>query len=225
MAIIPAFDAIHANVAHLPNGQVAGYVTGSNIIKWTDADWKLHPNAIRIDQSPTASAWDATADVDDYERGAVAISELASRAMARLKAFDKVSRPGQREPVIYMSASNVTAVVNALINGGVTRGVGLWVAQWSLTMGQAVTEIAEASGPFPIVGVQYSNGPQFDFNMFSTSWLNNMSHTAPNGKIISGEVRLPNYADNGVYFNVGMGTLGYHDKNNQWHRVALPRSS
>lgn len=223
MAIVPAFDAIHANISHLPNGQVAGYVTGNSIIKWTDADWKLHPSAIRIDQSPTPSAWDATADVDDFENGAVDLSDLAPRAMARFKAFDKVLRPGQREPIIYMSASNVTHVVNALINGGVTRGVGLWVAQWSLDMGEAVTKIAEAAGPFPIVGVQYSNGPFFDFNMFSTTWLDNMSHTAPSGKLASGDVRLPGYADNGVYFNVGLGTLGYHDKSEQWHRVNLPR--
>ena len=225
MAIIPAFDAIHANVSHLPHGQAGGYVTGSSIIKWTDADWNKHPDAIRIDQSPTASQWDATADVDDFERGAVALDELAMRVKARITAFNKVVRKGQLEPAVYMSASNVTAVVNALINGGVTHGVGLWVADWNLNMGEAVAEISKAAGPFPIIGIQYSNGQFFDFNVFSTTWLNNQSHTAPSGKIISGEVRLPGYADNGVYFNVGLGTLGYHDKNNQWHRVQLPRGN
>jgi hypothetical protein len=223
MSIIPAFDATHANVGHLPNGQAAGYVTGGPTIKWTDTDWNAHPDAIRIDQSPTASQWDATADVDDFENGAVALDELASRAKARIASFNRVSRKGQREPAIYMSASNVTAVVNALINGGVHSGVSLWVAQWSLDMGEAVTKIAEAAGPFPIVGVQYSNGPFFDFNMFSTTWLKNQSHTAPSGKLVSGEVRLPGYADNGVYFNIGLGTLGYHDHNHNWHRVNLPR--
>lgn len=226
MSIVPAFDATHANISHLPaNQQAGGYVTGSPDIKWTDADWKAHPNAIRIDQSPVLSIWDATADVDDYERGAVTLNELAPRAKERKDAFTKVSRIGQRMPAVYMSASNVTAVVNALVNGGVTNGVGLWVANWNLSESQAIAEVAAAAGPFPIIGIQYSNGQFFDFDVFSSSWLNTQSHKAISSHLVSGDVGLPGYADTGIYFNVSLGTLGYHDRNKQWHRVALPRSN
>lgn len=225
MSIIPVFDATHVNVSHLPKAQVAGYVTGSSDVKWTDADFAAHPNAIRIDQSPSSSVWDATADVDDYENGAVALNELAPRAKARQNAFAKVTRKGQRAPAVYMSASNVTPVVNALINGGIHSGIGLWVAEWSLTEAQAVADVLAAAGPFPIIGIQHANGPFYDSNVFSTSWLNNQSHTAPSGQLASGEVLLPGYADKGVYFNINLGTIGYHDKNMQWHRIALPRHS
>jgi hypothetical protein len=224
MSIVPALDAIHANVGHLPSGiQVGGYVTGTPEIAWTDADWKAHPDAIRIDQSPTSSQWDATADVDDYERGAVTLDELPRRAQARIVAYNKVTRPGQRRPAIYASASNITQVVNALNNGGVHSGVGLWIANWNFTVAQAVAEVAAASGPFPIIGVQYANDTFYDHNVFSFDWLSAVSHHAPTGPLVSGEVLLPGYADKGIYFNEILGTVGYHDHSGQWHRIALPR--
>lgn len=224
MSVIPAVDAIHANVSHIPAGiQVGGYVTGSADIAWTDADWKAHPDAIRIDQTPNATAWDATADVDDYERGAVTLDELPRRAQARMLSFNKVTRIGQRRPAIYVSASNVTQVVNALNNGGVHSGIGLWIADWNLTDAQAVAEVMAASGPFPVIGVQYANGQFYDHDVFSSAWLSAKSHTAPNGPLISGEVLLPGYKDKGIYFNATLGTIGYHDQSDQWHRIALPR--
>ena len=44
-------DTIHANVHNLPSAKVAGYVTGSEIIKWTDADFAEFPDAVRINQT------------------------------------------------------------------------------------------------------------------------------------------------------------------------------
>lgn len=181
MGITVVYDATHTNIASLPpNSHVAGYVTGRPDVAWTTEDFNAHPSAIRIDQSPTPSVWDATADVDDYERAAVTLGELAPRAKLRRVSFNNGTRSGQREPLVYMSASKVTEVANALVNGGVTSGVGLWVANWNLTDPQAVAEITSASGPFPIRGVQFHNAGTYDVSVFSTEWLNNVSGKALN---------------------------------------------
>jgi hypothetical protein len=172
-------DATHGNINAIPAGlHAAGYVTGSGDVPWTPDDWKKHPDAIRIDQTPASTPWDATADVDDMERGAVTLNELAGRAKLRMAAFKAGTRPGQRSPVVYASASSITPVVNALIAGGVTSGVGLWVANWNLTQPQAIAEVTAASGPFPIRGIQYTNqggGGSYDLSVFDAGWLDNRS--------------------------------------------------
>jgi len=174
--IVVVYDATHSNISALPaNSQYAGYVTGSPSIVWTAEDWASHPGAIRIDQSPASTVWDATADVDDYETGAVGLSELAERAKLRFAAFKAGTRAGQRSPLIYASANNVSNVVNALVNGGVTSGVGLWVANWNLTEAQSVTDVLAASGPFPIHGIQFTNAGAYDISVFSADWIKNVS--------------------------------------------------
>lgn len=224
MGIVVGFDAIHANISHLPAGhQAAGYVTGSSEIVWTNADWQAHPNAVRIDQSPSASIWDATADVDDFENGAVALDELAPRAKERMASFKNVTRPGQREPAVYMSASNISAVVNALIAGGVHSGVGLYVAHFGVSESDAVLAVQNASGPFPIIGFQFANGTFFDSDIFSSQWLNNVSKkpTPPpvDWSAHSGWVKVDG---TNFWFNHNAGTLGYEDRNGTWHKVHLP---
>ena len=170
------YDATHANTGSLPaGGMYAGYVTGSGDIPWNAEDWAKFPNAVRIDQTPASSPWDATADVDDMERGAVTLPELAPRAKLRIASFHNGTRPGQREPLVYASASNITPVANALIAGGVTSGVGLWVANWNLTEPEAVAEVLAASGPFPIRAVQYRNAGAFDMSVVDTGWLSTVS--------------------------------------------------
>ncbi len=171
------YDATHTDVSGLPgNYLAAGYVTGSEDIVWTDADWAKHPNALRIDQSPISGLWDGTADVDDYENGAVLIDQLAMRAKGRQTAFQKGVRPGQREPLVYVSYNNVTPVVNALIAGGV-KSLGLWVARWGIGYTNAASMVMNASGPFPVKGVQYASGSLYDVSVFNTEWVNNVSTT------------------------------------------------
>lgn len=168
------YDATHADVSGLPgNYLAAGYVTGSADIVWTDADWAKHPKALRIDQSPISGLWDGTADADDYENGAVLLDQLAMRAKGRQAAFQKGVRPGQREPLVYVSYSNMTPVVNALIAGGV-KSLGLWVARWG-SYTNALSMVQNASGPFPVKGVQYANGSLYDVSVFNTEWVNNVS--------------------------------------------------
>jgi hypothetical protein len=178
MTTVQVFDCTHDNIGHLPHGRAAGYSTGSGThIRWTAADWAAHPGAVRIDQDPAAS--DATADVLDVEAGAATPASVPAWAIRAAASYAKAARPGQRRPAVYMSRSMVTAVVNALIAGGVTSGVGLWIADWDKTQAQAEAEVNAAAGPFPVIGVQYRNAGLYDVSVFSQSWLQEVSVTHP----------------------------------------------
>jgi hypothetical protein len=177
MTIVVAHDAIHANVPHLPAGQSAGYTTGSPDIKWTPADWAAHPVAVRICQDLAAT--DSSADVLDVERGAATPADCPGWARRAQASFNARARTGQREPAIYTSQSNITTVVNALIAGGVHSGVSLWPADWSISEGEAINDILDGSGPFPVIGMQISSGTYYDTDVFSAAWLNHVAGSTP----------------------------------------------
>ena len=196
IATVTVCDAIRANISHLPHGPAAGYTTGSGIVPWGAAEWKAHPGAVRICQD---SGSDHTADVLDVERGAATNGQAAGWFKAALSNYHAAKRPGQRSPAIYTSASNVTPLVNALIAAGVTSGVGLWVANWNLSLPQAYADVVNAAGPFPIVGVQWSSGQYYDTNVFSGGWLARVSQVppvtgAPYVHYTDGVTRLGDYA-------------------------------
>ena len=176
---VVAYDAIASNVGSLPHGaqQYAGYATGSGPVPWTEEQFQQHATALgpclRIDQDPGAS--DPTADILDVERGAATVADAPWWAKRALADFKSARRPGQRSPAIYCSASTVSAVVHSLISGGVTSGVGLVVANWSLTEAQAVADVLAASGPFPIVGIQFTDAGPYDVSVLRTDWLANQS--------------------------------------------------
>lgn len=168
-------DATHDNVSHLPPGQAAGYATGSGGVPWTGADWAAHPGAVRIDQSPVNTPLNELCDVLDVERGAATFADCAPWAEAAAANYAAGKRPGQRRPAIYMSLSAVTPVVNALIAGGITEGPCLWIAHWGITPEQAAMAVQLASGPFPVIGVQYRNAGLYDVSVFSKPWLDDVS--------------------------------------------------
>jgi hypothetical protein len=180
MTTVPGWDCTHANLPHAPSsGQAAGYTTGSVGIAWTPADWAAHPHAVRIDQDAGAS--DGTADVLDVEPRAATAAECPGWVNRARNSYKAATRPGQRQPAIYVNRSNVTAVANALASAGLT-GVGLWLADWSLTVTEAAAEVANASGPYPVVAVQYSDQGgrgAYDLDVFSSEWLNAVSGKTP----------------------------------------------
>lgn len=174
IGITVAFDVTGSNYAHAPAGQLAGYVTGSGGIAWTAAMWQQNPGAVRIDQSAVNTALDELADAIDFEAGAATLADLAPWVKAAEANFSRNVRPGQRHPVIYCSASNVSAVVNALIAGGITSGVSLWVAHYGVSEASAVAAVLAAAGPFPVTGFQFTDtggGGTYDIDVFSTAWL------------------------------------------------------
>jgi hypothetical protein len=171
---VVGYDVIGANLSHAPAGaQLAGYTTGTGPVPWPASAWAQHPTAVRICQDPGAT--DHTADVLDVESGAATFGDCAPWAKAALGNFAKGTRPGQRQPVIYASGSAITPVVNALIAGGVKSGVGLWVANWSIGEAVAFADVVNASGPFPIMAVQWKSGAFYDTDVFSQDWLSNRS--------------------------------------------------
>lgn len=172
--VVAGFDCIGANEPNFPrSAQMAGYDTGSGSVPWTAKQFAAHPGAVHIDQDPAAR--DPLADALDVESGAATFADCPVWSRKAQRDYETIARPGQRTPAIYESASNVTPVVNALIGGGVTSGVGLWVANWNLTETEAIDEVLNASGPFPIIGAQYASGNLGDFDVWSRKWLENVS--------------------------------------------------
>jgi hypothetical protein len=182
--ITVAYDVTGSNYSHVPAGQRCGYDTGSGGVPWTAAMWAANPGAVHIAQSPVLSADEAHAsDVLDVESGAAVLAEIAPWAKDAMAKYAANRRPGQRKPAVYHSASQTTAVVNALVAGGVKSGVGLWVANWSISEANAMAAVAAASGPFPVIGIQFTDtggGGTYDIDVFSTTWLSTQSGVAGN---------------------------------------------
>lgn len=178
--IVLGFDATHANLPKVPtkgNPQLAGYITGSTAIVWTEQDWAAHPGAIRIDQSPVNTALDETADVLDFENGAATLADIAPWAKNALANYEAAKRPGQRTPLIYASLSSVTNVANELTKAGLNNGkIGLWIAHWGVGEANAALDVLSGSGPFPVHGFQFLNAGAYDVDIFSLEWVNSRSH-------------------------------------------------
>ena len=169
-------DAIGANVSHLPPGHAAGYTTGSGPVPWTAAQFLAHPGAVRIDQDPAAS--DATADVLDVENGAATPASAPGWCKRARVSYNSATRPGQRKPAVYVNRSNLTAVANELTAAGLS-GIGIWLAAPGTPQAAAEAEIEHASGPFPVIAVQFAFGGAFDTSVFSTAWLQEVSVNQP----------------------------------------------
>jgi hypothetical protein len=194
--IVVGYDTTHALIASLPAGALAaGYTTGSPDIAWTAQDWAAHPHALRICQDWDVSADISTQDPDllaiitsdylDTESGAAVPADAPGWYKQALACYKAGTRPGQRLPGFYMSANSVTDVVNHLVSGGVTSGPVLIVADWNLSEPQAVADVYNASGPFPIRGVQFRDPGPYDIDVYDSAWLNAVSGTvtppAPHG--------------------------------------------
>lgn len=163
-------------------GQAAGYITGFPPVPWSAAQMAAHPGFVQIDQSPDINTIDDLADFYDLETGAVTVDEIAQLVLDGQAGFKTAMRPGQRWPGVYCSRSRVTEVVNALVMGGV-KSCPLGIADYNFNHTQAQQEVANASGPFPVVWRQYSDqgdGGAYDLDVFSVPWLENVSrHTPP----------------------------------------------
>lgn len=175
MTIILARDVTHSNLPSLGGwkGQVALYDTGSGGIAASAADYAAHPGAIHIDQD--ANAGDATADILDVETGAATPAEVPGWLDRARAAFRAGRRPGQRWPGVYVNGSNLTTVANAVMAAGVGVPVPIWLAEWNGNESADAAQIANTSGNFPLIGIQFMNNGTYDSDIFSSAWLNNQS--------------------------------------------------
>ena len=111
------------------------------------------------------------ADVLDYEAGAATLADLAPWAAEGAGGLQGGGPARPAVPAIYASASKLTEVCNALQTAGIT-GIGLWVANWSEGRAAAVAQVEQASGPYPVIGVQWADAGTHDLDVFSAAWVN-----------------------------------------------------
>lgn len=141
-------DTIGANALRLPPATtVAGYVTGTGVVPWSDSTW-AHFTGVKVRINQANGSNPLLGDVLDVENGCWSNSDAARAAKTRQDAKVQVS--------LYTSRSNVSALVNACEAAGVTGG-HLWVADWSMSEVKAQQEVEAASGPWPVVAVQYAS--------------------------------------------------------------------
>lgn len=179
MSTTVAYDAMGVNAHTMPAGQHCGYLTGSGGVNWSSAQWVADPGAVRIDQSPANTAFDETADVLDVENGAATIGDVAAWVNAARAHFAAGTRPGQRKPMVYCNRSTLTAVANALVAAKLSD-VPVWLADPGIRLSAAQSMVDSASGPFPVLGVQYAWFSSYDADVFESAWLNTMSGKAGN---------------------------------------------
>lgn len=198
MNVTTVYDCMGSNLGKfsVPHGVLlAGYTTGSGGVPWTPAQLAAHPDAVLIDQSPENMPADELADVLDVEQYAATLADIPEWVHAARTAYALGTRPGQRAPTIYCNQSTLTPVANTLVAAGIASGVNLWLAA-EMTSADATAKVLAASGPYPIVGIQYAFLPDHDVSVFSNAWLNKRSvkpNTPPSDQRYT--VQIEHYED------------------------------
>jgi hypothetical protein len=173
MSTVNGWDATGAELSQAPSsGQAAGYITGSGGVPWSPEQQREHPGFVQIDQTPALPA-NPTADMYDLEEGAITVGEVAGIIAAAQGSFKAVTRPGQRWPGVYCSRDSVTDVVNVLVAANIQCPLG--IADYDDDLAEAIAEVENASGPYPVVWRQYEDAGPYDLDVFSVEWLNNVS--------------------------------------------------
>lgn len=148
-------DTIHDNVHNLPATmpRVAGYVTGSKDIQWTEADFGRFARTVRINQFP-----------DMHTLGAGHVLDVENRAwtIPGAVAAAKVREAHDRHTTFYISTGNHNATVNELAAAAAAAGLNrsttfLWVANWSLSLEAATQMIGDHVDGYRIVAVQWAS--------------------------------------------------------------------
>ena len=181
MDLTTVYDCTGANLGKFPvppGVLLAGYVTGSNGVPWTEAQFAAHPGAIRIDQSPVNTVADETADFIDVEPGAGTVQDVPGWVKSARINFNTAVRPGQRWPAVYVEESELTPVVNALAAAGLGGNVGLFLTK-PMPQSVAIDTLNATGGPFPFIGIQYEFNGLYDVSVVSTAWLKNVSRKTP----------------------------------------------
>jgi len=177
METVTVYDCTAVNLPKIdipPGVLMAGYVTGSLGVPWTDAQLRAHPDALRIDQAPVNTPANETADMLDVELRAGTVADVPGWSRGAWDSWHAGLRPGQRTPTIYVEESELTPVANALDAAGITSGVNLFLTK-PMTVAEAMRILETAGGPFPIVGVQYAFEALYDVSLVSKAWLDNVS--------------------------------------------------
>jgi hypothetical protein len=154
LATVTMFDTIHNTAGNIPASaqKLAGYVTGSPDIKWTDADWKMRPHAghVRIDQQAGPGIpWLAdAADIETFDKttadGVGWVTVRQTKNWASTLYFSESRLDGDIAPAIEHAGLNTALIY-------------LWLADWSLTEAQARALIGTKRHDMEIVAVQWAS--------------------------------------------------------------------
>jgi hypothetical protein len=173
LATVEGYDVTAKNYTHRPViGQPAFYITGTPDVMSTPLMRATYPSAILINQSSTDQ--NVIADIYDVETGALTPAQVPN--LIRSARVTRLGGNGRRNPGVYVNESNKTAVVNELATAKLTN-VPLWVADYSLTVEEAITLLQSSNGPYPIVGYQYNDAGAYDEDVWLESWVNAVSMT------------------------------------------------
>lgn len=142
-------DTVRTAAHNIPHNAecVLGYDTGSGIVPWSQAEWDLF-SGIKLHITQIDGVNNVDSDIIDIEPQAATIQQAVEWCKERIAAH--------KVPTCYLSGSNVTPLVNALIAAGITSGVYLGVAHPGMSLAEAQAILDQSGGPFPIVYVQYA---------------------------------------------------------------------
>lgn len=169
------YDATHANVDSIPlsAAKVAGYITGTPDIKWTQADWDRFPHAahIQIDQGDGSDATSqATAHalkVGDVEPGALTAQQAAAICLGRLKA-------GIAYTTLYADRTDAAKLLPALEAADKTVAwhahIRLWLADPSVTQAEAAAMLNTTVDGLVCRAVQFHFGATTDMSVTAPDW-------------------------------------------------------
>lgn len=140
----------------------------------------LNANPLVLAYCQDPGATDPTASVLDVESGAATIEDIPDWLGRSRANWHAGTTPGQRWPAIYLNGSNLTAAANIIVAAKIVTPVPVILAKWGIGQAAATADVNSASGPFPIAGLQFADPGPFDWDVYSTAWLANVSrHPAP----------------------------------------------
>lgn len=145
-------DTIGSDSGNIPESftKVAGYMTGSGDVPWTEGDWNRFVKTaglVRICQDPKGDPTQSVAF--DVEPGALTIADFVR--MAGVREHDH-----KWNSAAYIEASQMGDLVMACVDAKLTM-VELWVANWSLNVDNAVKLLGTEMRGYPIVAVQWAS--------------------------------------------------------------------
>lgn len=189
-------DATHAQAHNIPHGTffVYGYVSGTQDIQWTSADWSMFAGSqlVRIWQGYGGWLQPGQYDECDMEKGALQPSDMPHILAARVAAgFEWTTFYGSRD---YLNA--IGEVAKTLPRGLWDGHANCRLADWSLNEQSAAKLIGTMIGGMTCVAVQWasdSSNPNtpvpggtttlsqtpMDINVVDINWRPSIAHVGP----------------------------------------------
>lgn len=150
-------DTVRTTAHHIPvdTPYVGGYITGSGVVPWTQAEWEGFPHShlVYINQDPGAHPDPRSWSVLDMETGAHTPASVAAEHKLHIDA-------GVQWTCVYGGRANLalaTAAIKALDGEYWNGHVCYWLADWDLNEEQASALIGTYIEGASCVGVQWAS--------------------------------------------------------------------